>query len=330
MVGTYSLLSFVLKAAQQCYEFLLEFGPKRVLLFDEECIGAGFVNRKTGRDRVRHGFCKLTGKPGAFVKSHLIPEALSRPSQRGAPLIQLGAGQRPSQRWSSWYDAALVTRAGEDVLSDLDTWAIATLREHRLVWSGWGDEDDLGDLNDHIYGDLGIREVELDTMRLRLFFLSLLWRAAASERPEFQEVSLPPADLTTLRDAVLGKVDPGEDFYPVTLTQISTRGLVHNQAPQVVTKHIPNFEDPEASPYPLRSIRFYFDGLIAHFAAERPLPSCLGDLGKVAVGAAPTVVLSTVSFDGSKQWRDARAILDDYDCRGDGLGVIGLNLIQVG
>lgn len=288
------------------------------------------MNRKKGRDRVRYGFCKLTGKPGAFVKSHLIPEALSRPSQRGAPLIQLGAGQRPSQRWSSWYDAALVTRAGEDVLSDLDTWAIATLREYRLVWSGWGDEDDLGDLNHNICGDLGIREVELDTKRLRLFFLSILWRAAASERTEFREVSLSPDDLATLRDAILGKFDPDEDFYPVTLTQISTRGLVHNQAPQVVIKHIPNFDDPEASPYPLRSIRFYFDGLIAHFAAERPLPGGLGNLGKVAIGAAPTVVLSTVSFDGSKQWRDARSVLDDYDYRADGLGAIGQNLIQVG
>jgi len=80
--------------------------------------------------RRKHGFCTLTHRPGAFVKSHLLPEALTRSTVQGAPLVQYGEGRRPGQRWTSWYDAELVTRDGEDVLSALDTWAIAALRQH--------------------------------------------------------------------------------------------------------------------------------------------------------------------------------------------------------
>jgi hypothetical protein len=84
------------------------------------------------------GICKLTGVEGSFVKSHLLPNALTRQSIPGGPFIQGGDGEAPERRWTSWYDTALVTEEGEAVLSELDNWAIAQLRSHRLVWSGWG------------------------------------------------------------------------------------------------------------------------------------------------------------------------------------------------
>ena len=125
--------------------------------------------------------------------SHIIPEALTRPSVRGSPLLQYGDGAHPTRRWSSWYDPQLVTAEGEKYLSDLDTWAIAQLREHKLVWSGWGTETDLGMHHTPINNIFGIRKIEgIDTKRLRLFFLSLLWRAAASSRYEFKEISVTP------------------------------------------------------------------------------------------------------------------------------------------
>ena len=71
------------------------------------------------------GICKLTGKNGTFVKCHILPQAFTKPMTPGAPLIQVGDGHRPSQRWTSWYDKAIVTRAGEDFLEKIDTKAIA-------------------------------------------------------------------------------------------------------------------------------------------------------------------------------------------------------------
>ena len=279
--------------------------------------GNNLVAQKKIAQRRRHGYCKLTGKPGAFVKSHIIPEALTRPSQTGAPLFQYGDGPRPSRRWSSWYDSELVTREGEDILSALDTWAISVLRENKLVWSGWGEEVDLGGLHDKFSEHLGIRKVKLDTKRLRIFFFSLLWRAAASERYEFQDVVLPRSDLEILRKTLLGEEEPDLAFYPVQLTQLSTKGLMHNQTPHPDVKYIPNLDDLDAEPYAMPTIRFYFDGLIAHMALELPPSYGVPEIGNLIVGAGPTLALSTVTFEDSMQGREMLNVLRDYHPEGD-------------
>ena len=88
---------------------------------------------------------------------------------------------------SSWYDTALVTSPGEEILRGLDDWAIRELRQHKLIWSSWGTDIELNTA-DHVQLPLdamgwGCREIEVsEPARLRLFFLSLLWRAAASSR----------------------------------------------------------------------------------------------------------------------------------------------------
>jgi hypothetical protein len=83
------------------------------------------------------GVCKLTGDSGQFVRSHLIPDALTRLSKTGNKYIETGVGLPVTRPSSSWYDERLVTRRGEDVLEDIDTQGIEILRRHSLVWSGW-------------------------------------------------------------------------------------------------------------------------------------------------------------------------------------------------
>jgi len=264
--------------------------------------------------RRKHGFCTLTHRPGAFVKSHLLPEALTRSTVQGAPLVQYGEGRRPGQRWTSWYDAELVTRDGEDVLSALDTWAIAALRQHKLVWSGWGDATQLGDLHEAIAGSFGARQlIGLDTARLRLFFLSLLWRAAASTRAEFAAITLPADDLEALRRIVLGREAPAPDFYPVQLVQLSTRGVMHNQTPYPDVRWLPDVEDPSGPGTYVPIYRFYLDGLIAHIHRARLPIDRLAHLGDLVLGASPSVQVPTVTFADSLQAREMRSLLAHYE-----------------
>lgn len=82
--------------------------------------------------RRKAGICKLTGKNGRFVRSHLLPKALTRPSIRSSHFIQSGHGSPPRIRWDSWYDDELVTREGEDSLTRYDTWAIQELSQLEL------------------------------------------------------------------------------------------------------------------------------------------------------------------------------------------------------
>lgn len=260
--------------------------------------------------RRQNGVCKLTLKSGPFVNSHILPEALTRPSKRGNPLYQYGNGGRPTRRWSSWYDTQLVTAEGERHLADLDTWAISVLRVNKLVWSGWGQEQSLGSHHTKMNDFLGARVVSgFDTKRLRLFFHSLLWRAASSERLEFKDIVVSDEDLDLLRRAIIGTVDLPLNFYPVQLTQLSTRGIMHNQTPIQDVKYAPNLEVPSAPPHKLPIFRFYFDGLITHIHRALPDAYSAVKLGNLVVGSASDLVLSTVTFEYSLQASNMRDVL---------------------
>lgn len=152
--------------------------------------------KKKSRDR--QGICKLTHEAGTFVDSHLLPKALTKAEGLGPGLTQIGNGQR-KKRKSSWYDPALVTGEGEEILARYDDQAISTLRRQALVWSGWGPRQELAE-GRGLGGGPGIRKlVGEDWKQLRLFFLSILWRAAATNLEDFEEVKIPEDELETLR-----------------------------------------------------------------------------------------------------------------------------------
>jgi hypothetical protein len=247
------------------------------------------------------GLCKLTHTIGTFVEAHLIAKALTKVAARGMPFVQFGEGlKRPIRRWSSWTDSELVTRDGEDILEGFDDWAIKTLRAHQLVWSGWkSNELQAADWIRLPNSNAGIRRIgSIDGSQLRLFFLSLLWRAAVTSRFEFDPVQLPPADIETIRQMLLSKSATPPSFYAIELIQLSTLGTIHNHAPLKQVKEIPDFGE---GPFKVPIFRFYFDGLVAHIH-RRPFNEelCKG-LGPVIVGNEAEFTVTTVTYETSFQ-----------------------------
>lgn len=245
----------------------------------------------------RYGVCALTGRSGKLVKSHLLPRALMDFGPTDAPIIQIrGDATRPIKRWSSWYDPRLVTRAGEDILEKHDNWGVSFLRHHGLVWSSWG--PDGGPAPDDDQGVFGIRLIDgVDTGRLRMFLLSLLWRAAASGLPEFAAVQVPADHLERLRVALTTSVLPDQDFYPATLMQFSTRGDDHIWAPEAVT--MPVFNDEGAELAALPAFRFYMDGAIVLFRATTDVSIGLGE--GVGITKRGQLFVQTIPFAHSRQ-----------------------------
>jgi hypothetical protein len=272
------------------------------------------MTQSNGQMTSRQGRCSLTQRQGQFAKSHIIPEALTRPSTPGNPWFQYsGADPRaPVRRWTSWYDLRLVTTQGERILSDLDNAAVVELRKHKLVWSGWADASVLpAPIALIAGGPTGVRVVEgVDGRTLRLFFLSLLWRAAATSMHEFREIALPPNDLERLRVLVLTNDVGPPSFYPCQLTQLSTRGVVHNHAPLKETKYAPDI-DGSGEPVVLPTFRFYFDGLIVHMHLGLPDQYSVETLGAILVGASERLALSTVTFEGSLQYESMRSTMTE-------------------
>ncbi|TPL83624.1 hypothetical protein FJ941_10125 [Mesorhizobium sp. B2-3-13] len=262
--------------------------------------------------KMAQGVCKLTGSTGRFVDSHLIPKALTRAGGLGEPLVQGGIGRRPVTRHSSWYDPELVTQEGETILAKLDDWAIRALRETKLVWSGWGPTRTLTD-NELIPGsEWGIRFVGNNNWRrLRVFFLSLLWRAGASTREEFSEVRLSEGDLETLRRMIVGENPDPIDYFQIQLIQLSTFGFEHNHTPIPRVKTIQgNNGEPD---YEVPFYRFYFDGLIAHFD-RRPLAEIQKTpLEELVLGYGERLCVSTVSYWESSQRKMLERMWQEVD-----------------
>lgn len=215
------------------------------------------------------GECLLTGEFGPYIKSHILPASLTKPEFSGGMLFQHGAGRRAQKRRTSWYDPAMVVASGEKILSDLDDQGIRILRQHRLVWSGFGPatrvEPDIL-ISDFApdYKDYGLRKVQLsDPELLRRFFMSLLWRASASSLPEMQDVKLSQEDEHRLKSYLTSGFDLPLNFFPISLTQHHDIGFRHNHTPIRRSKKISPFGDDSSPTVPI--YRFYFDGLVAHF-----------------------------------------------------------------
>lgn len=233
----------------------------------------------------RDGICKLTQLAGRFVDSHLIPAALTRLSRTGEKAIETGIGHGVRKRPNSWYDSALVTRDGEDILADIDARGIELLRQHRLVWSGWsGVESIATEFESGGAAGQGWRHVQIEPRQaqdLQLFFLSLLWRAAASTRPEFSDVTLPPEVLEDIRLRVLRRVPGPTQDYPIQLFQVTTKGFEHNRTPLLEQKRMARTDNTWGEE--VSYARFYFEGLVAHVHLGAQvqfeplyLASCLG------------------------------------------------------
>lgn len=260
--------------------------------------------------KTKEGTCKLTRLHGRFVDAHIIPKALTKPSEQGAPFIQSDGLERPARRWSSWYDSKLVIEEGEKILADYDTWAVSELRKHKLVWSGFGPVLSIPGVQPIVgVPHWGIREITgIDPGRFRLFFLSLLWRAAASDRREFARIVLPREQLEQLRRMVLNRDPQPLSFYPVELVQISTMGPAHNHTPITSMRTTPAFDgQPERQDL---IVRFYFDGLAVHFRVQEkdddPHPR-----SPMEVGAGSRLVVPAVEFEGSAQKTMLETIIRD-------------------
>jgi hypothetical protein len=246
------------------------------------------------RTKMAYGVCKLTGNSGQFVESHLIPKALSRPTVAGKYFISGGQGKPPKKSWSSWYDQGLVIRKGESILSDYDNWAIHELRRLELIWSGWSAKSSLP--VETWFGSrpegFGLRQVECaNPDKLRLFFLSLLWRAAATTRPEFREVILDPDAMELLRTMVRDGNPRPLDFYPTMLVQIVSRGDTHNFGP-ISRDYAGKYEELDVD---IRAYRFYFDGLVAIMC--RSINLRFEGLAPLIVGHSPSLSVQTIVWE---------------------------------
>ncbi|EPB6465623.1 hypothetical protein ACQUW4_000186 [Cronobacter dublinensis] len=261
--------------------------------------------------KVDEGVCKLTLMKGRFVDSHILPRALTSIGKKGERALQVQKDAPVLKRFQGWYDNMLCTSDGEEILSQIDNKAIKLLRKNYLVWSGWptiadGIPCDPAQLRGEP-GKTQVRTIErVNFLPLKVFFMSILWRAAASTREDMQEILLPDSLIEKLRLAVL-KQDPLTTVdFPVFIYQHNTRGHLHNLTPimeSMVFDFPPPYENRE-----YQFCRIYMDGLIAYIALDAD-ETLIKNMGPLILGSQDTLLLIAIPFEESRSLSNLKAFL---------------------
>ena len=155
--------------------------------------------------------CKLTGNKGKPIKAHIIPKAFYElpPQEEGAcRLLSNTPGTFPKKVPAGIYDSTLVTQEGEDTFEQWDNYATGLLLAENLELENITGQG-------HI---VGWQLTNYDYSLLKLFALSILWRAHASSHQAFKKVKLGPHE-PLIRNLLLNNDAGSPDQYSVIISR---------------------------------------------------------------------------------------------------------------
>lgn len=230
--------------------------------------------------------CRFCGEDRKLIEAHVIPRSFHRiaPNDRQPSRLITNAAGRYSQKVPKGvYDSSLVCEECEQQFSAWDDYA------SQLFLKRWDKFEKITDRGQEIAFSLA----EFDYSLLKLFFLSVLWRASASSHVMFSKIDLGP------REAVLKKAikqsDPGPmDFFGVVLQAFDTTNV------GILDPHPERFSG-------IRFYRFYLSQVIAFIKVDSR--SFIEPFSSVAVSPARPLVLVQKNFLGSPERRVMRSLV---------------------
>jgi hypothetical protein len=160
--------------------------------------------------RILSSTCKFCGLPKPLVKAHIVPLSLypRNPNKDRRLKVMSVKGERPpSDLRNGYFDENLVCRDCENYFDPYDAYAarfFKGLLSHPLLTTPDG---------------LRYREVtDYNRRKLKLFFLSLLWRSHATSLAAFKQVQLGPYAESVKKMIQQGDPGPDELFSIVLMT----------------------------------------------------------------------------------------------------------------
>ena len=206
-----------------------------------------------------------------LIKAHIIPDGFFRPlrSEGLAPEMHSNSsGSYPKRMPVGIYDSSILCGDCDRRIGPWDDYAQELLLRRFS-------EASVIQLNQQ---KVGWRIEDYHYPRLKLFFLSLMWRASVSQQSFFKRISLGPFK-NRLRAMIMGG-DPGssQDF-AVILARLGDSEIT-----AMLDPHRERFES-------VSFVRFYLTGFLAYIKVDqRPTPSLFADY--CMRENAPLIVLS--------------------------------------
>jgi hypothetical protein len=238
--------------------------------------------------------CKLCGENRPLVKAHVQPEsffrALAATDSSGPPLIVSNRQGAPTKRSPiGVYDSTILCAACEARFGPWDDYAARVLINEL--------DAELRPLSAN--GEiLAFLRPSFDYEKLKLFFISVLWRAAVSSMPYFASVRLGPHEEMT-RLAVL-RADPGSPHhFSVVLARRIASPAMEGFAASMISPFREKLDG-------INVVRMYFGRVIAYLKVDQqPFRSPFDE-----VMLAPNRLLMLAQeFDGGKDLHAMREIV---------------------
>lgn len=154
---------------------------------------------------MKQKLCPLCEKPSPLVRSHVVPEGFYRLiyDKNSKHKAVFGSKMRgtfsPIQKGLK--QPLLCERCDNAIVGPYDKYAIDVVRDgKKCIRAEW--PEGLGFLN-------------VDAEKLRIFYLSVIWRAHHATIPPYENISLEYADERLIRTAILTGIAPPSNDYPV-------------------------------------------------------------------------------------------------------------------
>ncbi len=199
--------------------------------------------------------CKFCGDESPLIQAHIIPAVFFRRIRRGPQALEMIAntpGEYLKKSPVGVYDRNIVCRKCELIWQEWDDYAQKLLGEEPLN----------GRAQYHGKRKICYVVENFDYEKLKLFFISLAWRASVSTQPFFSKVSL--GEFQDTAKQYIENCDPGgsEDF-SITLAKFD-----HPLAKTILDPHSEKILG-------VNYLRFYLANYVAYIKVDRmstPMP----------------------------------------------------------
>lgn len=236
---------------------------------------------------MKFGMCKFCGQKSHLIKAHIIPQAFHDRLADGQnrPMLSNPEHSYALQRCPTGiYDTNLVCRSCENRWNDWETYGIAFLKKHSL--------SSLSVLEGKVIcpgiGGDSLPVSNYDYEKLKLFFLSLLWRAGASGHGFCQRIQL-GEQLKDVAQLIVTKSPGKESEFTVLL------GLYD------YVKHPLAVAVLDPAPCTLRGTNFYKFSLAGYVAYIKRKGATLPDaLKRFALSACGSSQMLLLDWEASK------------------------------
>lgn len=193
--------------------------------------------------------CKGCNKDKKLVKSHIIPESFYRGLRESDEPIRMYSttkGEFPKKAPIGVYDKTILCNECEDRFDSIDSYGHEVLlnreESHKTI-------ENAGKL-------YGYEVNDIDTGRLKLFFMSILWRASISSQSFFERVKLGPFE-NRLKDHIWSE-DPGGDHdFSYVISKFNTNSAGRT----ILSPHSERFFD-------VKYYRFYLYGFTLYIKVD--------------------------------------------------------------